>query len=103
MVGISKFSLYVAHGKKFEGIPRSTAIFVNDRSFLFMNRNMGKKPQLTAVYHTADTTDRGMLNQCCGVFTTKNRGFKEVRYSEDRPQDLKATLFMVLYYTKSSL
>jgi hypothetical protein len=75
------------HGKKFEGIPRPTAIFVNDRSFLFVNRSMGKKPQLIAVYHTAETTDRGMLDQGCGAVTAKNRAFKEFRYSEDRPQD----------------
>ena len=53
------------HGKKFEGIPQRTAIFVNDHSFLLMYRSMGKE---IAVGHTADTTDRGMLNQGCGVF-----------------------------------
>jgi hypothetical protein len=85
--------LITTHGKKFEGIPRPTAIFVNDRSFLSINRSMGKKPQRTAVYHTAALTNRGTLNQGCGVFTANSRGLKEVLYSEDRPQNLKATLF----------
>jgi hypothetical protein len=54
-----------SHGKKSEEKPRRTAIFVNDRSFLLMNRSMGKE---TAAGLTADTTDRGMLSQGCGVF-----------------------------------